>query len=217
MATSKGNDEAIDRRSGARGAADLSDEHPPTVEDLVTRHSPDELSMDDVFGILSNRRRRLILSYLRRGEETVSIGELSEAIAAVENDRPIESVSSAERKRVYVALHQCHLPKMDEVDVISFAKSRGTVERASNTEVLQEYLERIRGGFDVSTSVQSWQQFNFAIVATTFLALLVTLLLTAGFSTLHGVGLAILGAIGLGSLVALGYQSNSEPFDFLTP
>jgi hypothetical protein len=39
-----------------------------------------------------------------------------------------------------VALYQCHLPKMDDADVIDFDHSRGTVERGPNADQLYVYL-----------------------------------------------------------------------------
>ena len=89
-----------------------------------------DLPKDVVFGLLSAERRRRVLRLLdlNRGEAT--IGDLAEHIAAEENDIDVAQLSSAQRKRVYVGLYQCHLPKMDDADVIDFDQARGTVELA---------------------------------------------------------------------------------------
>lgn len=68
-----------------------------------------------------------VLRYIETVDGELTIGELAEQIAAWENDKPIAQISSTERKRVYVALYQCHLPKMDDVGVVSFDKSRGRI------------------------------------------------------------------------------------------
>jgi hypothetical protein len=99
------------------------------------------LELDQVFEILKNQRRRYVLKYLNEVEDTVSMSDLAEEIAAWENDKEVSQLSSSERKRVYVGLYQCHLPKMDSMDVVSFNKPRGLIDRGSNAEVFDEYLQ----------------------------------------------------------------------------
>ena len=99
-----------------------------------------DLPLDQIFEILKNERRRMVLYYLRDNDGTATLGELSEHIAAIENDTTVRAISSSQRKRVYVGLYQCHLPKMDNVDVIEFEKNRGTIEIGPNVDQLEEYL-----------------------------------------------------------------------------
>jgi len=101
----------------------------------------DELPLDQVFEVLKNRRRREVIHYLDSNGGNASLSDLAEHIAAIENDTTVKALSSKQRKRVYVGLYQCHLPKMDSMDVIDFDKNRGTVELASNTEQVRSYLE----------------------------------------------------------------------------
>lgn len=79
---------------------------------------------DDVFEILKNSRRRAVLEYLNATNESATKGELAEAIAAKENKKPISSLTSQERKRVYVSLYQFHLPKMESAGVIEITNNR---------------------------------------------------------------------------------------------
>ncbi|WP_254547441.1 DUF7344 domain-containing protein [Halomarina pelagica] len=103
------------------------------------------LPKDDLFHLLQNQRRRRVLRYLRNEEEKVDMRDIAEHIAALENDVEVSALSSAQRKRVYVGLYQCHLPKLDEVGVIKYDQSRGFVERTGLTEQLFPYLE-VDGG-----------------------------------------------------------------------
>lgn len=100
----------------------------------------EQLTTDDVFMLLKNERRRRILSILRETPET-TLSDLAEAIAAMEHDTEPERLTSSQRKRVYVSLYQCHLPKLDEHGVIAFDSSRGDVVRAAGAEQLEPYLE----------------------------------------------------------------------------
>uniref|UniRef100_UPI003F79622F DUF7344 domain-containing protein n=1 Tax=Halomicrococcus sp. SG-WS-1 TaxID=3439057 RepID=UPI003F79622F len=45
------------------------------------------------------------------------------------------------RQRVYIALYQSHLPKLDEEGVIDYNQSRGIVERGSLADQFDPYLE----------------------------------------------------------------------------
>lgn len=100
-----------------------------------------ELSLDNVFAILKNERRRRVLHYLRDEEQRVTLSDLAEHIAAIENDTSVQSITSSQRKRVYVGLYQCHLSKMDDMGIIDFNKDRGIVEIGDNAPQLFEYLD----------------------------------------------------------------------------
>lgn len=99
-----------------------------------------QLTDDQVFWVLSNRRRRDILQYLREHGGTASLGELAEYIAAKENEKSVQQLSSDERKRVYVGLYQNHLPMMDDMDVVNYDDDRKTVELRDTVTDLEAYL-----------------------------------------------------------------------------
>jgi len=98
-------------------------------------------SLDVVFDVLRNRRRRLVLAALNEGDGGTTLGDLAERIAGIENDKPPESLDSQERKRVYVGLYQSHLPKMDDAGAVRFDDDRGTVERGPHMDVFCQYLD----------------------------------------------------------------------------
>ena len=135
-------------------AGSVSDPSPATDVTDSTDDSPsdetatDELSLDIIFEMLRNRRRQLVLEYLREHDETVTIGELAEHIAAIENDTTVRQLNAQQRKRVYIGLYQCHLPKMDDVDVIEFNQSRGRIAPGKHIEPLYEYLDVANGETD---------------------------------------------------------------------
>ncbi|MCY4732608.1 hypothetical protein KY092_18875 [Natronomonas gomsonensis] len=91
--------------------------------------------VDETFRMLSNHRRRQVLLYLQENG-SAAVGELAEHIASIENRKPVTAVSSRERKRVYIALHQSHLSKMAEAGIIEYNKNRGTVSSTPNVDRL---------------------------------------------------------------------------------
>jgi hypothetical protein len=111
----------------------------PTESDPPDTAAPG-LPLDQKFEILRNQRRRHVLRFLSEADGPLRLGDLSERIAALENDKEVVEISSSERKRVYVGLYQCHLPKMDGMDVIAFNKPRGVIEAGPTMDQLEEYL-----------------------------------------------------------------------------
>ena len=123
---------------------DLSDIAQEPEEPFVGTRSGEHgasLPTDDVFEILQNGRRRAVLRYLRSNEGRAELSDLAEHIAAAENDTTVELLSSKARKRVYIALYQCHLPKMDSLGVIEYDKNRGTIELLESASELERYLD----------------------------------------------------------------------------
>ena len=116
----------------------------------MTRNRTDSSTLaiptDDLFKTLSNRRRRYVLHYLKQhaDSEAVPIRTLSEQIAAWENGIDAATVSSKQRKRIYTALHQTHLPRMDRLGVIEYDANRGTVSMANSLEQFDIYFELTR-------------------------------------------------------------------------
>ncbi|MFB6122930.1 MAG: hypothetical protein ABEJ78_05675 [Haloferacaceae archaeon] len=101
----------------------------------------DDLPRDVIFSMLSNQRRRYVLRYLREDPGPVRIRDLSEQIAAWENDVDVADLDYRQRKRVYTSLHQTHLPKLDDAGIVEYDQDRGTIELADRAAELDIYLE----------------------------------------------------------------------------
>jgi len=114
---------------------------PDEIASVAESDADQRLSKDVIFELLKNRRRREVLAYLLEAEETVTLGELAEQIAAWENDIDIAALSSDQRKRVYVALYQTHLPKMDDAGIVEYDQDRGLISLADNADLLMMYLD----------------------------------------------------------------------------
>lgn len=139
---------------GSEGDASTEEESDDRVESLP---------LDSVFELLKNQRRRHTLKFLREAEGSVTLSDLAEHVAALENDTTPRELSSDQRKRAYVGLYQCHLPKMDELGAVEFNRDRGIIEIGPNAEQLQPYLEANEEADDPRT----WPTYylGFAAVA----------------------------------------------------
>ncbi|WP_254768542.1 DUF7344 domain-containing protein [Salinilacihabitans rarus] len=114
---------------------------PEEITSVTDAEDDGRLSKDVIFELLKNRRRREVLEYLLEAEGTVTLGELAEQIAAWENDTSVSALSSDQRKRVYVALYQTHLPKMDDAGIVDYDQDRGLIELSDNADLLLMYLD----------------------------------------------------------------------------
>lgn len=116
------------------------------------------LSVDDAHALLSNHRRRYALHHLKRAEST-ELGELSEQVAAWENEVDVCEIDSRTRKNVYTSLQQHHLPKLDEKGVVTYDERSGEVELSTAAEELDIYLEVVEGN-DIP-----WSQYYLGLSA----------------------------------------------------
>lgn len=111
----------------------------------------DDLTRDDVFHVLRNRRRRYALHYLIDVDEETDIGTLAEQVAAWENRVDVEQVSSTQRKRVYNSLQQTHLPTLAGVDLVEYEADRGTITTTERADEFDVYLDVVAND-DISWS-----------------------------------------------------------------
>ncbi|TKX85634.1 hypothetical protein EXE43_12610 [Halorubrum sp. SS5] len=98
-------------------------------------------SRDEVFTALSNARRRNVIKYLKRNGSEARVRDIAEQLAAWENDVGINEVTYKQRKRVYTALHQSHLPKLSDSGFIDYEADRGLVSLTEDSRQLEMYLE----------------------------------------------------------------------------
>lgn len=105
-----------------------------------------EPSVDELYDILANRRRRYALHYLQQTDDRAEIGQMAEQIAAWENGKSRWEVTSNERKYVYSALQQRHLSKMQDSGLVNFSKRDGYVEPSPVLDEIDIYAEVVEEG-----------------------------------------------------------------------
>ncbi|MFC7045395.1 hypothetical protein ACFQH6_08245 [Halobacteriaceae archaeon GCM10025711] len=138
----------------------------------------EELSEGLIFDVLSNPRRRYVLYYLRRHEESAKLKEIADQIAAWENDLPVEELSSQQRKRVYVSLYQTHIPKLESAGIVDYDENEGIVSLAQRADEVSAYLER-----GAATEV-SWQLYYLVLAGASVLFVGAVLLGLPGFGAI---------------------------------
>ncbi|WP_435363756.1 DUF7344 domain-containing protein [Haloarchaeobius sp. DYHT-AS-18] len=117
-----------------------------------------QLTRDTVFHTLSNQRRRLVLQALDEREQ-LTVRELTSYVAAKECGIDESELDYKQRKRVYTSLVQTHLPMMQKHEIISYDKSRGTVEPSADLSAFDVYLEV------VPEDELHWSEFYLGLAA----------------------------------------------------
>lgn len=94
---------------------------------------------DDALTLLRNSRRREVIKLVAGGGEDWTLDGLATEIARQEcgHDSTFD-VSGTERKRVYIALYQAHLDKLDEAGAI--VRDGDDIRATPHTEAFAELL-----------------------------------------------------------------------------
>ena len=151
----------------------------------MSSSNTERLSRDEVYDILSNARRRFVIYFLRDRGESVELSELSDRVAAWENDVPVEELTDQQVKRVYVSLYQTHIPKLEETGIVEYDSDSGMVSLTQEVSTLDAYLPD-EGGREVP-----WRAIYLGLAVVGLVA--------------YGIATAAQGAISQSTLTVVGF------------
>lgn len=97
-----------------------------------------DLSIDVVFDLLADRRRRHVLACLLDGDRAIALSDLAEDVAVREHDRPRIEIPKERAQAIRTSLYHVHVPKLADAGVIEYDRDRNLV-RASDTAVRVEH------------------------------------------------------------------------------
>ncbi len=120
---------------------------------------PSHLELDHVFEALGHRRRRYLL-YSLLMETEWSLWELSEKLAAWEQDLPPETVASEDIETVYLALYHTHVPKLAEAGIVQYSEADEVIEAGPNADQVLAVLDRSGGITDNDQEVHARGESN---------------------------------------------------------
>ena len=165
--------------------------------------SVETLSEEELFEVLANHRRRYVLRALS-GSDAHDIGSLAETVAAWEKGTTVERVAREDRKSVYTALQQLHLPKLHKAGLVVYDKDRGTVRPTAAKEEVNIYLDVVRGN-DLP-----WHEYYLALSAVSAALLLVAWLDFFPFGLLPDAGWAGLVVLSFFVSAVFHYRSHEQ-------
>lgn len=174
----------------------------PTTSDT----SRTELTQDEIFDLLSNRRRRFVIHALKRADAPVEVSELATYVTAWERGIDPETVEYDDRRNVHTTLTRTHLPTLEEKNVIRIDEDDNVVEPTPTLERLDIYVEVINGDeIPWSTYYVGLSGLSIAILLATY----VEVPLFAQVTPL-GVGVATAAMFGVSALVHRYYRSSAR-------
>ena len=121
----------------------LENSKPAPEEDAETNEqnrNEERYAIDEAISVLAVERRRTVVEYLDE-HSPVEFRTLAEVVAESEFG---PSYDSQERKRVYVALYQSHIPKMKDYDVITSEDKSGHIRKGPEFETTVRYLRALQ-------------------------------------------------------------------------
>ena len=101
------------------------------------------LELESTMEAIQNSRRRHLLLLVDDQDEALSVGQLAETIASIELNKNIPELNSQERKRVYVALTQCHLDTLDETGAVRYDERSKQVYKNDATAGLASLVRHL--------------------------------------------------------------------------
>lgn len=145
-----------------------------------------------MFDVLSNHRRQCIVRYVEQKgtDRPFELSELVEYVSAHESDTAESGGSPVERKRVYNALRQTHLPKLDEIGILEYDPETNFVRFSETAEETRLYLERAPG------STTPWHAYYLGLSIVSVVAV------TADWFGIYPFDWVSTGAVGTAILVA---------------
>ncbi|WP_245957232.1 DUF7344 domain-containing protein [Haloplanus rubicundus] len=106
----------------------------------VTRRSMTECQ---IHGLLANERRRAVIERLDASTGTVTVRDLSTAIAETETGQ--SPPPTRVRESVYTSLHQTHLPKLHAVGVVEYDRERSLVHVRPAVRQVDRHMDVVNG------------------------------------------------------------------------
>ncbi|MFC7139151.1 hypothetical protein ACFQMA_04775 [Halosimplex aquaticum] len=91
------------------------------------------LSRDGIFDLLAEQRRRYVVAYLDEAEASVAVTDLARRIVQWESE---QSSSDPDPEAVSRSLHHCHLPKLEDADVVAYDADTTEVRPGPNFDRL---------------------------------------------------------------------------------
>jgi hypothetical protein len=136
-----------------------------------------ELAETEIHDVLRNDRRRLTIECLREAEDgRLSVRDLAEQVATLETGQ--DPAPRNKRQSVYVSLHQTHLPKLDDLGIVSYQSDAKMVTLQDRIRQVEVYMEIVpRYGL-------SWGEYYFALGLLGMLTSLAVLLGVPGVAAL---------------------------------
>ena len=144
-----------------------------------------ELSEDEIFDMLGNRRRRFVIHALKHAEEPVGVSALSTDVTAWERGIDPSEVAYDDRRNVYSTLNRTHLPKLEEKNIVTVDEENQLVEPTPALRSFDIYVE-VLGSREIP-----WSLYYAGLAGVAAALLLAISTGTPGFTALDPLNISV--------------------------
>lgn len=116
------------------------------------------LSLNTLFYLLSNYRRRAVLAQLITHERRLTVNDLAKETVVREEDVPITDVPGDELTHVHISLQHNHIPKLAKTPLIEYDEERKIVEPTEYLEPLEPFLSPAVEADSVQSLCRNWRE-----------------------------------------------------------
>lgn len=124
----------------------MSDETQGSAETPIgeeVSRSIERTSLDNIFDLLSHRRRRAVLDLLLTHDRPLSLTDLRNEVVEREQDTEITKIPEQRVRGVHVDLYHVHIPKLVEAGVVTYDQDRKLVEPTEKLSELEPFSSRL--------------------------------------------------------------------------
>lgn len=110
-------------------------------QSLDAQSTADASSLDALFDVLANQRRRYTLQCLRESQTPIALADLAGDVATREQGTPLPDIPVKEVKQVYLSLYHVHIPKLVEANIVEYTQERDVVRLATESDHAEPFIE----------------------------------------------------------------------------
>lgn len=104
------------------------------VTDLAASSDPDAL-----LGVLSNSRRRFVLSCLEEHATPMALADVADELATRERDAPIREIPEDDVAAIDMSLYHVHVPKLSDAGLVEYSQERDAVALAEDGDEIPAF------------------------------------------------------------------------------
>lgn len=104
------------------------------------RRAP-ESRLDALFGVLSDRRRRIALRCLVAYDSPMTLADLADEVAVREQETPLTQIPADDVMQVYLSLYHAHVPKLADAGVVEYSQEQDLVRLTEEPDRVRDLLD----------------------------------------------------------------------------
>lgn len=105
------------------------------MEDKTQSLTIEDQSPDTIFTLLSDQRRRYVVTALSEQEPPIALHDLVRQVVALETETEPNDISADTIDQAATTLHHVHLPQLDDANIITYDTETNTVTSVQTEEL----------------------------------------------------------------------------------